>query len=81
MLPGAPAPGTQVVARFAARSCGAEALRERVSLHVARLKQVHPASAELKVLRLQEALVSLWWLAMRCDVPRRAAVSPPVNWA
>ena len=81
MLPGAPAPGTQVVARFAARSCGAEALRERVSVHAMRLKQVHPALAELKVIRLQEALVSLCWLAELLVVLRQAAVSPPVHWA
>ena len=81
MLPGEPAPDTRVAAQFAARSCGAEALRERVSVHAMRLKQVHPALAELKVIRLQEALVSLCWLAELLVVLRQAAVSPPVHWA
>ena len=73
MLPDESAPDTPVAARFAERSCDAEALRERVSVHAARLKQVHPALAELKLVRLQEALVSLCWLAELRDVLQQAA--------
>src|SRR5205085_8182596 len=65
---------------FAERSFGVEAVRERVSVRASWRKQVHPA-LELKVVRLQEALVSLCWLAELLVVLRQAAVLPPVHWA
>ena len=59
MQPDESAPDTRVAAQFAERSFGVEAVRERVSVPASWRKQVHPA-LELKVVRLQEALVSLW---------------------